>query len=74
MIFYFVKGLEFLVVFLVGLEQGICFYVCSLNDFLDLEEECCLCYVGIIRVQENFFLIYVCMCYIWGFLEIKILF
>lgn len=66
------KGLEFPVVFLVGLEQGICPHVRSLNDPLSLEEERRLCYVGITRAQEQLFLTYARERFVWGSRESKI--
>ena len=66
------KGLEFPVVFLVGLEQGTCPHARSLNDPLDLEEERRLCYVGITRAQENLFLTHARQRYVWGSLETKV--
>jgi DNA helicase-2/ATP-dependent DNA helicase PcrA len=66
------KGLEFPVVFLVGLEQGTCPHARSIDDPLDLEEERRLCYVGITRAQENLFLTHARVRYVWGSLETKI--
>ena len=50
------KGLEFPVVFLVGMEDGIFPGHQSMMDPQELEEERRLCYVGITRAKENLFL------------------
>jgi DNA helicase II / ATP-dependent DNA helicase PcrA len=52
------KGLEFPVVFLVGLEEGLFPNYRSLNDPASLEEERRLCYVGITRAQEVLYISY----------------
>lgn len=52
------KGLEFPVVFLVGLEQGLFPNYRSLEDPKALEEERRLCYVGITRARERLFISY----------------
>jgi DNA helicase II / ATP-dependent DNA helicase PcrA len=52
------KGLEFPVVFLVGMEQGLFPNFRSLEDPAAIEEERRLCYVGITRAKEQLFLTY----------------
>jgi DNA helicase-2/ATP-dependent DNA helicase PcrA len=52
------KGLEFKVVFLVGMEESIFPHMRSLDDLKQMEEERRLCYVGITRAKEQLFLIH----------------
>lgn len=52
------KGLEFKMVFIVGLEEGVFPHSQSLYDYSDIEEERRLCYVGITRAKENLYLTY----------------
>ncbi|WP_013322842.1 DNA helicase PcrA [Gloeothece verrucosa] len=66
------KGLEFPVVFLVGLEEGLFPHIRSLNDPLSLEEERRLCYVGLTRAQEQLFLTFAKVRFSWGNREDKI--
>jgi DNA helicase II / ATP-dependent DNA helicase PcrA len=54
------KGLEYPVVFLTGMEDGIFPHMRSLGDPDALEEERRLCYVGITRARERLYL-----CHAW---------
>lgn len=50
------KGLEFPVVFLVGMENGIFPGMASLNNFNEMEESRRLCYVAITRAEEMLYI------------------
>jgi len=52
------KGLEFPVVFLCGMEDGLFPHQRSLNDAEGLEEERRLCYVGTTRAMKQLFMTY----------------
>ena len=52
------KGLEFPIVFIVGMEEGLFPHSRSLLDQSELEEERRLCYVGITRAKKKLFLTY----------------
>ncbi|HEY2003686.1 MAG TPA: UvrD-helicase domain-containing protein [Candidatus Saccharimonadia bacterium] len=52
------KGLEFPVVFIPGMEEGIFPHSRSLFDGEQMEEERRLCYVGMTRARERLFLLY----------------
>jgi DNA helicase II / ATP-dependent DNA helicase PcrA len=55
------KGLEYPVVFLIGMEDGVFPHFRSLGEPDELEEERRLCYVGITRAQERLYL-----CHAWS--------
>jgi DNA helicase II / ATP-dependent DNA helicase PcrA len=50
------KGLEFPVVFIIGMEEGIFPHSRSMNSLEELEEERRLCYVGITRAMKKVYL------------------
>lgn len=50
------KGLEYPVVFMVGMEDGIFPHSRSMTDLAELEEERRLCYVGITRAAERLYM------------------
>jgi DNA helicase-2/ATP-dependent DNA helicase PcrA len=60
------KGLEFPVVFILGMEEGIFPHIRSLGDPDQLEEERRLCYVGITRAKERLYLLNAWSRSLWG--------
>jgi DNA helicase-2/ATP-dependent DNA helicase PcrA len=60
------KGLEFPVVFLVGLEEGIFPHSRSLLENSELEEERRLCYVGVTRAKQQLYITHAGMRLLYG--------
>ncbi|MEV4440231.1 DNA helicase PcrA [Streptomyces sp. NPDC049577] len=60
------KGLEFPVVFLTGMEDGVFPHLRALGDTKELEEERRLAYVGITRARERLYLTRSSMRSAWG--------
>ena len=65
------KGLEFPVVFITGLEEGLLPHSRSLGDPEEMEEERRLCYVGITRAKERLYLTYAFRRTRWGSSDIS---
>lgn len=57
MTFHAAKGLEFPVVFMAGMEEGLFPQTRALYDQSELEEERRLCYVGMTRAREELYLL-----------------
>ncbi|MGI6707035.1 MAG: DNA helicase PcrA [Clostridia bacterium] len=62
-----VKGLEFHIVFMTGMEEGIFPHSRAFTDEDELEEERRLCYVGITRAEDRLFLTYSMQRTLFGF-------
>jgi DNA helicase-2/ATP-dependent DNA helicase PcrA len=60
------KGLEFPVVFVVGLEDGVFPHLRSIGEPDELEEERRLCYVGITRARQRLYLTHAWCRTLWG--------
>jgi len=63
------KGLEFPVVFMVGMEEGIFPSSRSLLDPQELEEERRLCYVGITRARERLYITHALQRMLYGYYQ-----
>jgi len=66
MTLHIAKGLEFPVVFIVGLEDGVFPHMRSMTDPAELEEERRLAYVGITRAKERLYLTHAWSRSLWG--------
>lgn len=60
------KGLEFRVVFMIGMEEGIFPHSRTLFEPAELEEERRLCYVGMTRARERLYLTHATMRLLYG--------
>jgi DNA helicase-2/ATP-dependent DNA helicase PcrA len=66
------KGLEFPVVFIVGLEEGLFPHSRSMDDPEAMEEERRLCYVGITRAKEQLYLVHAFRRTMYGESEVSV--
>mgnify|MGYP005839944149 CR=1 FL=1 len=66
------KGLEFPVVFIVGMEEGLLPHNRSFDDPEQMEEERRLCYVGITRAKERVYLVHAFRRTLHGFSDISL--
>jgi DNA helicase-2/ATP-dependent DNA helicase PcrA len=66
------KGLEFPIVFITGMEEGLLPHARSLEDPDEMAEERRLCYVGITRAKDQVFLSYAFRRSMWGSSDVSI--
>lgn len=66
------KGLEFPVVFMTGMEEGLFPHLRSRDSEADMEEERRLCYVGMTRAKERLFLTHAAERRLYGYLKSSI--
>jgi DNA helicase-2/ATP-dependent DNA helicase PcrA len=65
------KGLEFPVVMIVGMEEGVLPHSRSFEDADSMEEERRLCYVGMTRAKKRLFLSYAFRRTVWGNSDVR---
>jgi DNA helicase-2/ATP-dependent DNA helicase PcrA len=65
------KGLEYAVVFMVGMEEGLFPHTRSMDDPEQMEEERRLCYVGVTRTKERLYLIHTFRRTLYGESEVR---
>jgi len=65
------KGLEFPVVFIAGLEEGLLPHSRSMDDPEGMEEERRLCYVGVTRAREHLYLLHTFRRTLYGESEVR---
>lgn len=66
------KGLEFPVVFMVGLDEGLFPHNRSLDDLEAMEEERRLCYVGVTRAEDRLYLLHTFRRTLFGASELSV--
>jgi DNA helicase-2/ATP-dependent DNA helicase PcrA len=65
------KGLEYAVVFMVGMEEGLFPHSRSMDDPEQMEEERRLCYVGVTRTKERLYLLHTFRRTLYGESEVR---